>query len=153
MLARGDDVRDIRLVEDGGFFDLEVKGDDLAGEDGLDSAAVLSLFTEGEGLGSRGYWADALAAAPGDRWGSTLRRSVGAPNTQARRVALLRSIEASMAWAIEDAVATDVAVEATGYSRGRLDVDVELVGAGAGRRWSIYWDVHRGRAGLASDAA
>ena len=146
-------MRDLKLVKSDGFFDLDIGAADLATEDGLDSAAVLSIFTESAARGSVGYWADAIAATEGDRWGSALRRSAGDPNTQANRIAIMTSIERSLDWAIEDGVAGSVSVESGEYQNGRLILTVAIEHLGALSRWTIYWDVHRGRIGLAPDAS
>lgn len=93
----------------------------LAGDEGLDTAIILSLFTDARARESdalpapgdvRGWWADAFAARVGDRFGSRLwllgrRKQLPSVLVEAKGYA-----EEALAWLIADGVASRVEVEA-----------------------------------------
>lgn len=101
--------------------DFSVSGASLRADDGLQTAVVLSLFTDrlasaGDALpsagGRRGWWGDAVAAEPGDLIGSRLwllsREKVTA---QVLRRAEEYAREA-LQWLLDDGVARAVEVQA-----------------------------------------
>lgn len=113
--------------------DLGVRDFDLAHEDGLRSAVLISLFTdarasedelpEGES-DRRGWWGDALS--DGDATGSLiwlLEREKETPEVAARAEAYARE---ALAWMVTDGVATAVAVSAAWVARGRLEVEAAI---------------------------
>lgn len=116
-------MSDVRTVfvsfERGAEWLLQPPG--LAGDDGLDTAVILSLFTDararaGDALPApddvRGWWGDAFATRSGDRFGSRLwmlgrRKQLPEVLAEAKGYA-----EEALAWLIEDGVASSVSVEA-----------------------------------------
>jgi phage gp46-like protein len=115
---------DIALVwTAAGNMDLAIEDDDLASDEGLRAAALLSLFTdrraeEDDALPAddgdrRGWWADEFLDAEGDRFGSRLwllDRSTRREDVVQRAEEIVRE---ALAWMLEDKV-TD-----------RIDVEVE----------------------------
>lgn len=93
----------------------------LADDDGLDTAVILSLFTDARARDSdalpspsdvRGWWGDAYLANPGDRFGSRLwllgrRKQLPSVLVEARSYA-----EEALAWMVRDGVASRVEVVA-----------------------------------------
>lgn len=93
----------------------------LAGDDGLDTAVLLSLFSDARARPGdvtpaaddlRGWWGDAVAAEPGDRFGSRLwllarRKQLPEVLAEARGYA-----EEALAWLIRDGVASRLEIEA-----------------------------------------
>lgn len=121
-------MSDIRLSFDNasGQFDITLSGGDIVVDDGLETAVIVSFFTDrhagdgdaipdgGDDL--RGWWGDAFPDVPGDLDGSRewlLERAKIVPET-------LRLLEdfsrEALAWMVRDGVAKSVMVEA-----GRLD--------------------------------
>lgn len=115
---------DIALAWQFGAADAFVRGGDLATDEGLRTAVLLSLFTDrraepddplpGEDGDLRGYWADEFAASRGDRHGSRLwllerSKRTGDVIPQAEQFA-----REALAWMLDDKVT------------GRIDVLVEL---------------------------
>lgn len=148
LSARGDLVRDgTRFAEDGG----------------LATAVALSLFTNrraeaGDELpdGSRdrqGYWGDAIAQVPGDRYGSRLYQLRRAKRTTETLVRAREYALEALAWALEDGVAADIRVGAS-YGparRDRLDLDIEFDRpTGELQRFSFQWDRIEGVISLAA---
>jgi phage gp46-like protein len=100
--------------------DFKLAAPDLVPDEGLETAVLVSLFTdrraEGDGVppggtdDRRGWWGDAFAAVPGDRIGSKLwllAREKLTPET------LLRTreyAEEALAWLAEDGVLERVSV-------------------------------------------
>jgi phage gp46-like protein len=116
--------------------DLALDGDALAENEGLETAVILSLFTDrradpGDPLPDgetdpRGWWGDIEPLAPGYRLGSRLwllSREKQLPEVLAR--AKLYAEEA-LAWLVESGEATRVAVEASAPRRGVLWLQVEI---------------------------
>lgn len=119
-----------------GSADLSIAANDLAGDDGLETAIFLSLFLdrraepgdvlpEGE-ADRRGWWGDAVPVVAGDRVGSRLwllARSKGTADVldRAREYAL-----EALAWLTEDRVASSVDVEAEFLPQGGLGLAVTI---------------------------
>jgi len=93
----------------------------LASDAGLDTAVILSLFSDARALASddvpapgdvRGWWGDAYATVDGDRFGSRLwllgrRKQLPAVLAEAKGYA-----EEALAWLVRDGVASRVEVDA-----------------------------------------
>lgn len=148
---------DLALVwqADLGSADLAVRDDDLAADDGLRTAVLLSLFTDrraeaddklpsGDG-DRRGWWADQFMADPiGSRlW--LLDRSKSLPE-------VVRDAEAyaseALAWFVEDGVAdrVDVFAEAQGDLLALAVAIHRPTGAPASFRFNLHWAAETGRA-------
>jgi phage gp46-like protein len=108
--------------EQQGAADLSLIDNDLASDRGLETAVLLSLFTDrraqpddqppsGDPNDRRGWWADELAAVEGDRIGSRLwllDRSVNSNETARRAEEYVRE---ALAWLIEDRVVSSIDVQ------------------------------------------
>ncbi|UXF57501.1 baseplate protein [Chromohalobacter phage YPCBV-1] len=126
---------DIAMRYDAGaqYFDLALEGGDLATDEGLETAVVLSLFTDRRAepadalpdgtTDRRGYWADAYNDRPhGSRlWLLHREKELDAVLRRAREYA-----EEALAWLVEDEVASEVVVEATNLRREVLQLRVEI---------------------------
>lgn len=136
---------DLLLETQNAEGDLALGAGDLAQDFGLQSAVLLSLFTDARnpeteaGSDPRGWWGD-LA---GDEWGSllwTLDRQVASKENanNARQYA-----EASLAWMREDGIVERVEV-AAGYVRpGYLELVVKLI-RGNATEWAHAWREYSG---------
>jgi len=126
---------DIAMRYDAGakFFDLALEDGDLATDEGLETAVILSLFTdrraqEADRLpdGSsdrRGYWADAYNDRPhGSRlWLLHREKELDEVLRRAEEYA-----QEALAWLVEDGVAREVVVEAVNLRRGVLQLRIEI---------------------------
>lgn len=137
-----------------GDADLSLIDSDLASDAGLETAAMLSLFTDRRALpddvrqgpngpdGFRGWWADQFAAVEGDRIGSRLwllDRSVLSKETVRRAEEYARE---ALAWMLEDRVVSgiDVAIE-TVVDRMFIGVTLHRPGREAvSFRFAHVWD-------------
>lgn len=114
-------------------FDIDLEGGDLATDEGLQTAVILSLFTDRLALPEdrlpdgtsdrRGYWADAYSDRPhGSRlWLLHREKAMDEVLRQAREYA-----EEALAWLVEDEVASQVVVEAWHMRRDTLGLRVEI---------------------------
>lgn len=100
--------------------DLSIEANDLAVDDGLETAVLMSLFLDREAaegdvlpdgeLDRRGWWGDAFPVVDGDKIGSRLwllARSKATPDVLSRAEEYARE---ALAWLIEDRVAARVEV-------------------------------------------
>ena len=116
-------MTDLRTV----FIDLDHVADlaldqfALAADDGLETAVILSLFSDARArdddalpLGQtdrRGWWADAYPAADGDRFGSRLWLLRASKQLQQSLNEARDYAEEALAWLVEDGAASKVEVE------------------------------------------
>jgi len=139
--------------------DLALEANDLARDDGLETALLISLYTDrrtddagkvpaGDG-DARGWWGDAVPVVPGDRIGSRLwllaREKEEAP-------ALRRAEEyarEALAWLLEDRVAERVEVTASVPAPHVLGLTVVVQRPGADRadefRFHSTWAAQEAR--------
>lgn len=136
-----------------GDSDLSMIDSDLASDRGLETAIILSLFTDrraepddvppsGDPNDRRGWWADQFAAVLGDKFGSRLwllDRSTRNNETVLR--AKEYSLEA-LNWMLEDRVVdgTDVTIETTDNG---ITIEVEVRRPGkdpVSFKFSHVWD-------------
>lgn len=135
-------------------FDITIAEGDLARDDGLETAVILSLFLDrranaddalptGE-TDRRGWWADAYQDADrhtGSRlW--LLRRETTTPQVVQRfREYCLEALN----WMVKQGVARSVNVTATRYDNHTVRVSIEIRRA-SGDSWSASWAVALGEA-------
>lgn len=115
-------MADIRTV----FIDMEHGADYaiqsmlLTSDDGLDTAVILSLFTDRRaeaddtvpGTDRRGWWADMFADGEGDKIGSRLWLLVREKLTNDTVNRVRAYCEEALAWLVRDGVAKEVTVTA-----------------------------------------
>jgi len=114
-----------------GIADMASDGTDVVSDAGLQTAVLLSLFTDARAASDdvppggvdgdrRGYWADQFAVIEGDRFGSRawiLERSKRTPQTARLEEEYARE---ALAWMIEDRVVASVDIVIEDQPRGRL---------------------------------
>jgi phage gp46-like protein len=146
-------MTDLALFWDGeaAAADLALVSGDLATEEGLRTAVIVSLFTDRrarpddrlpqEGADRRGWWGDVAAAEADDEIGSRLwllQREKQTPETvtRAREYAL-----EALGWMLRDRVAAAVEVEAEITRPGMLGLRVTVTRPdGPGRqRFDFVW--------------
>lgn len=128
-------MSDLRTVWRDLGGDWLVAGPSMADDDGLETAVVLSLFTdrvaaEGdttvEPTARRGWWGDAYPEVLGDQIGSRLwqlAREKQLPQVLARAELYARE---ALQWLIDDGVASSVAVQAEQVSQGVLGLAITV---------------------------
>lgn len=150
-------MSDVALIWDADRFaaDIVLDAGQLATDDGMRTAILISLFTDARapdgaelpepGADPRGWWGDAFAAEQDGEIGSTLwllRRAKITPATveQARQAAMR-----ALAWLVRDGVASAVAVEAEAQGqRLAIGVSVDRPSGPGRQRWDFTWDASTG---------
>ena len=139
------------MTENGGAVVLS--GFDLARDDGLETAVIISLFTDRRASPEqipvelpqddlRGYWGDISNATPSDQTGSLLwllAREKQLPQVLGRAQQYCRE---ALAWMVEDLVATRVEVTAEFFSQGWMLILVDIfrpTGSPVRYRFNYEW--------------
>ena len=128
-------MQDLAFVQGEETIDLSLKDNDLVPENGLETAVLISLFSdryiEKENLppgivNSRGHWSDSLNPN-NDRLGSRLWAidRVGKLNAPTR-AGIEEAARESLAWFVEEGIAESVEVRATLVSGQRIDLNIRI---------------------------
>jgi phage gp46-like protein len=142
---------DLKLIYEDDRFDLAgITAGDLAADDGLETAVIVSLFTDRRAsraelpvgqTGRRGWWGDEIGDA--DPIGSKLwllHREKQLPEVAARAREYARE---ALEWLIDDGIAESVEVGAEIMSNGVLGLSIEITrpsGQRAGYRYQYNWE-------------
>ena len=143
-------MSDIALGIVDNCFDLEIKDDDLVGDDGLETALAISLFTDkrvtDEELPSghrskRGWWGDMYPEGDRDQIGSRLWTL----DPEKRTLETLRKSEdysrEATKWMIEDGLADAINVLSEYNINNHLVINVDVVKPdGLTSRYAVVWD-------------
>lgn len=150
-------MSDIRTAFISFAGDLVIAGPSLDDDDGLETAVVISLFTDrraqpGDALPQfahvgglpdrRGWWGDSFAEVPGDRIGSRrwlLYREKLTPATVARLIEYDRE---ALQWLIDDGIARAVNISAEIQGIERIAELIEIVRSDkpvAQYRFNSFW--------------
>jgi phage gp46-like protein len=130
-----------------------LSGFDLARDDGLETAVIISLFTDRRATAEqipvelrqddlRGYWGDLGSARPSDQTGSLLwllAREKQLPQILGRAQQYCRD---ALAWMVEDLVATRVEVTAEFVAQGWMLILVDIfrpTGSPVRYRFNYEW--------------
>lgn len=131
-------MSDIALVfTDFGGGDLLLSGQDLARDDGLESAVLVSLFTDrrasieqlraGDNKNDlRGWWGDFAPSVEGDKTGSLLWLLAREKQTRETLSRARQYVEQALAWMVDDKVARSVAVETEYAGMGVMLIGVDI---------------------------
>lgn len=131
-------MSDIALtLNDDLLGDLIVVGNDLAVDDGLETAVIVSLFTDArakvddvipDGSGDpRGWWADSIDNDDGDQTGSRLWLLDREKQTTKVLQRARQYAQEALQWMLDDQVVSEVNVDAEIVRDGWLGISVELV--------------------------
>jgi phage gp46-like protein len=141
----------MEMTENGGA--LLLSGFDLERDDGLQTAVIISLFTDRRASPEqipvelpqddlRGYWGDIANATPSDQTGSLLwllAREKQLPQILGRAQQYCRE---ALAWMVDDLVATRVEVTAEFVARGWMLILVDIfrpTGSPVRYRFNYEW--------------
>jgi phage gp46-like protein len=143
-------MRDIALIPNGEFgFDVAVKAGDLAADEGLETAVLLSLFTDTRAEDSelppgivdkRGYWGDTISDVPGDSWGSKLWLLAREPKNLATLAKAEEYAKASLDWMKSDGLADDIRATAEFLGDSAIKIAIDVIKAEARSRFEATWD-------------
>lgn len=146
-------------------FDLGLAGGDLAIDNGLKTAVMLSLFTDRlaepddalpDGTDRRGWWADlplqptaGPVSARKDMIGSRLWLLAREKATELTRQRAMAYAREALQWMLDDGIAEDVSVSATWGGLDRLDMAIAVSQRGAGgnrvdHRFDVFWQSELG---------
>lgn len=145
------------MTEFGG--DLVLFGFDLERDDGLETAVIISLFTDRRASAEqipaeyeqddlRGYWGDLANASATDQTGSLLwllAREKQLPQTLSRAEQYCRE---ALVWMVDDLVATKIEVEASYYSLGTMLLVIDIfrpTGPVVRYRFNYEWSAQAGK--------
>jgi phage gp46-like protein len=139
----------LRFDRNTGQFDLAIEGGDLGTDEGLQTAVILSLFTDrralpedelpGGGSDRRGWWADAFRAR---RHGSRLwllGREKAMEDVRRRAEEYARE---ALRWLIDDRVAAELEIDAEHLSSTTLGLNIRIRrgdGSEVQTRYSYVW--------------
>jgi phage gp46-like protein len=137
--------------------DLSLAGPDLAGDDGLETAVVLSLLTDrraraddrlpGAPDDKRGWWGDAFATVRGDEIGSRLWLLNRSKEQQAVLLEAKALAEEALSWLVEDGLARSVEVIPSVPRREVLGLEVRISrpdGTATTLRFARFWAADSG---------
>lgn len=137
----------LTLDPESGLLDMSLAGPDLAGDESLTTAVLLSLGTDRlaqehevrAGEDRRGWWADAYASTPGDKFGCrwwllAREKQLTATVQRARDYA-----QEALAWMVEDGLVSAVNVSAFVPRMGWLVLYITLRLNGVDRRYRFEW--------------
>ena len=143
-------MSDIGLFLINNCIDLKLENGDLASDSGLETAVLLSLFSDqraGETelppghLNKRGWWGDLFPETTGDRIGSklwTISRDKASPETSA--IAEVRAKQA-LQWLIDDGVASSVNISAEFDSDKVLRMNITIIRPDQSEDvFGFFWD-------------
>lgn len=143
---------DVRLTFDSDALaaDVSIANGDLAADNGLETAMLLSLFCDARasreeleqfgGDDARGWWADGFSNIEGDGYGSKLwllEREKETPETLRRAKEYAQQ---ALRWLVEDEVAQSVTVEASWKARGVIALMIDVQRPSVPReRFAFVW--------------
>lgn len=143
------------FLDERGIIDMAFTVGDIAPDDGLETAVLISLFADARATEDlidpidrdgdlRGYWGDVQSQVAGDSTGSllwTVRRAKQLTRTLAK---VKEYAEASLKWMLDDAVADSVTVTATYPRLGWMLLEVFIYRPGSSNpvvfRYNYQWN-------------
>lgn len=144
-------MKDIGLfIVADGTIDLVVENGDLKGDEGLETSALISMFTDqrirddevppGE-ISKRGWWADMFAKIDNDVIGSKLWLYDRSKITLSNMTLIQDQVEAAFAWMLQDGVADSVSATVLRDGTYGLKITVQITRpSGQADKYSVLWD-------------
>jgi phage gp46-like protein len=129
---------------------LKLENGDIAGDDGLETAVLISLFSdqrvseadvEVDGESRRGWWGDVLADVEGDQIGSKLWLLSRSKIIQSIIPQVETSCTNALQWLLDDGVAASISVEASLVENSGVLIQLSITKPlGENDRYSLIWD-------------
>lgn len=149
-------MSDFALKYCGETFDLSIEKNDLALDDGLESAVIVSLFTEKRvrpeelpfpETDRSGWWGDMFSDIEGDEIGSKLWLLRREKQTQETALRYQDYAREALQWLIEDGLAETVTTLATFPAMGQVDllVTIQKPQGKVSFKYKITWDAEKAR--------
>ena len=143
-------MTDIALIIVDDCITMGFENGDLTGDDGLETAVLISLFTDQRVAESelppgdtekRGWWGDLFAENTGDKIGSKLWLLDRSKREQSTEAAAEARVKQALKWMIDDGEAKKVTAVAAFDSLGRLQIKIEITRPqGDKDKFSFAWD-------------
>lgn len=144
-------MSDVRLsINEDNVFDIAIEDGDLVGDDGLETAVAISIFTDrrvtDEELpypqtDKKGWWGDMFPEVDQDKIGSRLWLVGREKVTQEVANRAQDYCKEGLQWLIDDGVASSVTAIATYNSFKNLIIQIEIVKpSGKKSRFQVLWD-------------
>jgi len=151
-------MTDIAIGWTGTSGDVVVVNSDLLTDDSLETAVLVSLFTDrrasveqlpaGE-TDQRGYWGDIVPPVEGDTIGSLLWLLAREKATSETLSRAREYCQEALAWMIDDKIATSVDVAAEWIRAGVMGIAIQINrpdGSTVGYRYDYNWAAQAARA-------
>lgn len=144
-------MSDIRLaINEDNVFDIAIENGDLKGDDGLETAVAISIFTDRRvtdeelpfpQIDKKGWWGDMFPEVEQDKIGSRLWLVGREKVTQEVANRAQDYCKEGLQWLIDDGVAASVTAVATYNSFKNLIIDIQIVKpSGNKSRFKVLWD-------------
>ncbi len=143
-------MNDIGLFIQDGFIDIEIENGDLKADDGLETACLISLFTDAriradeltrDETSKRGWFGDLFPDVDGDKIGSKLWLLDRSKQSSSILVKFEENTRECLKWLVEDGVASDILVNASYPERGQILIDVNIIKPiGENEKFGFIWD-------------
>lgn len=126
---------DVGLTYEFDFADISVSRNDIVQDEGLETAVIVSLFTDrrirvdelpATETDRAGWWGDMIPDVEGDQIGSKLWLLRREKQTQQTLIRYQEYSEEALQWLIEDGIATGVSVVATYPRREVINLVVTI---------------------------
>lgn len=142
-------TQDVLVKQDeSGVFDLRVDGADFAHVDGMETAIVVSLFTDARAPDSvvksaknrRGWVGDILTANVGRTLGSLLWTYDQSRLTRDILNRLDVTVENALKWMVDDGIAREISAEVTQDSSRGIIINIDILTPdGKNQKYAILW--------------
>lgn len=140
----------LKIVDNCIDIGLNSSGTSMERDDGLESAVLISLFTDrrvseseipdGE-TSHRGWWADEFAEASGDMIGSRLWVYERSKLTTQTAAAIQVRAKQALQWMLDDGVASEIAVTTSLIDKAiKIEVQIRKPKQNSTNLFSIFWD-------------
>lgn len=143
-------MSDIAIKTQNKIFKLGVANGDLEKDDGLQTAVIISLFTDQrvsddelppDQTSKRGWWGDKFSEIDQDKIGSKLWLLERVKRTAETLRKAQDYTKEALNWLIEDGVAVSITVVATYDANNQLVADIDIKKPnGRSSRFQMLWD-------------
>jgi phage gp46-like protein len=148
-------MRDVLLSLIDSLFDISLLNDDLASDDGLETAVAISFFTDRrvsvEDLpygqqDRKGWWGDMFPDVDQDKIGSRMWTLLPAKVTDETRNLANDYAAECLQWMIDDGIASSIKIDSEYNGEKHLTTSVEIVKpTGESEKFSVFWESQKVR--------
>lgn len=140
----------LKWAEELNLFDLSVQSSDLEKEDGLETAVIVSIFTDARAdvvelppgeTDRRGWFGEEFGDVIGDKYGSKLWLLDREKQTEDVRMRAIEYAKEALQWMIDDGVADSIDVDCQFPARGvwQITVTIKKPNSGEAFKFSSAW--------------